>query len=531
MKKISFKIRNLNFLILLIFLTLIFISNLQITFNSPIAFGDEGFHTHIARWVGIKKEIPVYKPLYGTKLHKEGFARPPFWNIFEASFYIFGFNEAIVKFLVPFLVFLSGLAIYILFREIFSELIAFLSSIIYVTIPSVVTYSVLFYTDILTNFWIILALGTFFLFIKTNLQKYFFVSAIFSGLAILTKTTGYFMLIFYFVYFLYQILKEKNKQFKNWLIAAALIFIILFGWNIRNYYYFDLPIYLPTKIFKEKVGVKPNYQPKYKFEGRIAEVSVEANVYKFGIFNYLQFAYGIIWFIPLLLFLGFSYIALRKNKFDIILLILLISSIPGFLYTFPTRAEDTARYTLYAIPFFAIIASIYFEKIFEILKKYSKYFAYFSILIFIILAGMNYLAKAQIMNQVKKFSPLFFEACEWVKNNLPKNATLLSLHTHPTVYNCERKAIWELIDLPDIVLSKDINLVTERLKANGITHIFVQKFSLSNKAYRQTYPIDFVKFLDENEEHFKKVFENGLSLNDCIRVGGCDGTIIYEVKV
>jgi len=141
----------------------------------------------------------------------------------------------------------------------------------------------------------------------------------------------------------------------------------------------------------------------------------------------------------------------------------------------------------------------------------------------------NFSTKVLAMPQVKQFSSYFFEACDWVKTNTPQNAILLSLNTHPTVYNCQREAIWELQDLPDIILSNNVTLVTQRLNANGIDYIFVQKFSLSGQDYRGTYPLSFIAFLEQNPQNFKKVFENGPGYNSCVQSQGCDGTAIYQV--
>jgi len=245
--------------------------------------------------------------------------------------------------------------------------------------------------------------------------------------------------------------------------------------------------------------------------------------------QYLEFAYGFIWFFPLLLFPSLLYLLLRRREFDKLLLLMFLAALPGFYIFKSVRAEDAARYTLYAVPILTLIVSIYLEKILNWTKKYSKYLPLFLILCVAIVSFLNFLGKASIMIRVKQFSPLFFEACNWIKQNLPLNASLLSLHTHPTVYNCERKAIWELVDLPDILLSQDLNLTLNRLKANGINYIFVQKFSLSSGKYRQTYPITFVQFLENNSDHFKKVYENGPSLDKCLAIGGCDGTILYKV--
>ncbi len=78
-------------------------------------------------------------------------------------------------------------------------------------------------------------------------------------------------------------------------------------------------------------------------------------------------------------------------------------------------------------------------------------------------------------------------------------------------------------------LSQDIGHILSTAEKLGITHIFVQKFSLSSQALSEKYPINYVQLLEDNPAQFKKVFENGPSLSQCVQQGACDGNIIYEI--
>ena len=83
---------------------LLFVLEMQVVLTTRINFGDEGFHIRMAQWIAEKREYPVWVPFEGTKLERSGFARPPAWNMLEASFmFIFGFHEVVVKFLTPFI--------------------------------------------------------------------------------------------------------------------------------------------------------------------------------------------------------------------------------------------------------------------------------------------------------------------------------------------------------------------------------------------------------------------------------------------
>src|SRR5438309_998688 len=109
----------------LAFLIIILAFELNVTFTSPIAFGDEGFHVALARWIGTNRIFPHDTPLLGSAIFHISFTRPVLWNFAEASFYmLFGSAEFAVKFATPLLAILTGLVIYIFGKELFSEYMA-----------------------------------------------------------------------------------------------------------------------------------------------------------------------------------------------------------------------------------------------------------------------------------------------------------------------------------------------------------------------------------------------------------------------
>jgi hypothetical protein len=124
----------------------------------------------------------------------------------------------------------------------------------------------------------------------------------------------------------------------------------------------------------------------------------------------------------------------------------------------------------------------------------------------------NISGKLDIMFRVKQFSPAFFEACDWVKNNLPENVSLYTVWAHRAVYNCQRDAV-ATTAASDIALSKDVNYTLALAKQLGITHLFVQKFSIDpqNNRYAENYDLDWVQFLEDNPKAFVKIYENGPS--------------------
>lgn len=536
-KEIVFEIKRPETLFVLSFLFVVFFLELQVTFFNPIAFGDEGYHVNLARWMGTNIEYPVNTPLFGSASQPERFTRLPFWNILEASFYmILGFNEVIIKFLMPFISFLTGLSIYLLVKKIYSKELAVLAAIISVTIPSFVTYAVLFYTTVPFVFFASLSFFSFLVAVKTEVKKYWILTGIFSGLALLSNIASLVLVVLFILYGFFELVSKKQyvKTIKLYSILLLLTFILVAPWVVRNVVYYKLPNCNDiVTVILGGCAEKSDYVSKYQFAGRTAEVGTETGLIRFGISNYLLFAYGNIWFVPLTFLAGLIVLLKRRENSDIAILILLIIFAGLFIRTggiFSGRTEDTARYFLFTAPVFSLISSIYLALILQFLQRYHKILIIAFIFIIAFFSYDNFKSKLDTMSQVKGFSPLFLEACDNIKSNLPKDAIILSLHTYPTIYNCERQAVWEIREKGDVLLSNDLNVTLNALRKNGINYIFVQKFSLSGTAYGQSYPIDFVRFLDNNKKAFEKIYENGPALGVCITQGGCDGSIVYRVN-
>ncbi len=537
--------------VLLSFLITVLFLELGVTLNSPIAFGDEGYHVTVARWMGTNIEYPQYTPLHGSALQPERFNRLPMWNLTEAAFYmLLGFNDLIIKFLMPFLSLMTGVLVYTFVKKIYSEDVALISSIITVSIPSFVTYSLVFYTTVPFVFFFSFALLSFLYLIKSSDRRFWILTGLFSGFAILTNVAGLFLPILFVLAGFFVTVKRRNLpaiiySTRRYGTLVLIILVIISTWLIRNVVtYPNSGCSNIQQILFGSCPTEQSYTSTYSFAGRTAEVGTETGIIQMGLVPYIKFAYGFyssdvyvnaigVGFIPFTFLAGIFILLMRRNNFDLVL----VSSVLIFFMLFyqvgglfSGRAEDTARYFLNAVPLVAIVAGNYFGYVADLVSKYRNVVFVVAVL-FVMFASFTSMAqKTETMKDVKRFSPTFFEICNWVKNTLPQDATLFSLHTYPTMYNCERKAVWETPDKADIVLSNNKTLVGQRLKENGINYIFVQKFSLSNTPYGQTYPISFVQFLENNNDSFEKVKEWGTALDACISQGGCDGGIIYRLR-
>jgi len=525
--------KKMKFLVLILFLGAVAFLEMSLNLSSPIAFGDEGLHTSIARWIGAHQDYPVWIPQIGTSIYKIGFFRSPLFNILQGSFYfLFGFNELIAKLFVPFIAILTALAVYLLVNKLYSQNVAVIASVITMSVPSFVTYSILLYSDLLVAFFISISIFSTFLAFKANRRKYLFLAGICGALSILADATGYVILAFFGLVFLYDISKKRNivHTLKFWLPAIVIFAIIITPFFIRNeVYYKTLTCQFPNIFSTKYCTPEPNYTPKYSFEGVLSSGQQQIELFSSGIIYWLNFAYGYVYFVPLFAIVGIVFVLYRKENIDILLLISLFVFILIFYQSITGRIEDLVRNLVSSTAVVALLAALFANEIGEFMNKYKKELIW--VVIFFVLAFSFFMVKDRLdtLSGVKAFSPMFFEACNWVKQNLPQNAILLSFNTAPTVYNCERQAQWNLVDGADIILSQNVTLAKERLKANGFTHIFIQKFSLTQEKIQAGYWVGFLDMLNQNSNSFKVVYENGPDLVTCVKQGGCDGTIIYEI--
>jgi 4-amino-4-deoxy-L-arabinose transferase-like glycosyltransferase len=542
-EELSIDIKNPILLVSLIAIAFFTGLSFSVTLNSPIAFGDEAYYVHIGRWIAQNFEYPINVPLYETTLAYFDFPRPPAWDFLQSGFYmLFGFSELIVKFLTPFIAFLTGVSVYILVKKMLNEKIGLVTALALITIPAYVTYTVLFYVEMLLVFYISLSFLLAALSYQTGEKKYWVASGIFAALSILTKTAGYFALAFYAFFFLLYLYKKRFDEIKRIFPLLAIIVLLL----VTPFYLRNQAYYGSTQIPFIPGNSKPTtiqYTPQNQFAGRATETQTEAALISFGIGNYVNFAFGILWFVPLGFAIGLFLLWIERESKFIFVVPLLLMLIPLTYFSLNIRVEDTARYVLGLSLGIAFTVGIFGGKLWKVLEDRNKYIACVFVLLIIFAAYWNLNSKltaARFYNTqtksyagYKQFSPAFFDMCNYIKSNLPKDAILLSLHTHPTVYNCERQAFWNLPDLADIIATNSTSLMKERLKANGITHIFVQKFSLSNEPVFLSYPVSFVETLVNDTKDFKQVRENGASLDFCksaLAQGSvCDGTILFEV--
>jgi len=508
---VDMKLLNTNNLLILLLIGF-FILYSSVSLTSPIAFGDEGFYAAESRWIAENSIYPIYEPMRGTEILHEKIVIPPLYSITQSFMWLI-VGEVGLKFLIPVFSILAAAMIYLFLKKFDKPKAGLVAAIAFLTTPSLVTYGILNYTDTLLCLLFICSAYFSYIAFECKRMSYYVLAGIFIGLSFLTKGSGFLIIIILVLYFL---LNVKFKEIKNWniLITILIMFgVMILPWVIRSLILYNSICYHPI-LLQGCDPVLDKEIPKLKgleFAGRIQETGTEASVWKIGLLNYYNFAFG--WTVLILFIFGIASFLVKKSKMSILLASWLLIFIPIFLLSTTSelfgstgRAEDTARYTLPLVIPIVMIAGIFVEDLFESLKKYSKAIS----MIFAILLLFSFLFYAQqkldTMRNIKMFSSGFFEGCNWIKENTPENSIFFSIYAHHTMYYCNRKSISFLPDNAEIQLTNN-DTAYEHLKLHGFDYVFIQEFTISNIAYREAISTSFLNYLEMSNKS-EKVYDN-----------------------
>ncbi len=535
--EIEVEVKNLYFIAFVAVALVVFALESYVMLKNHVVFGDSGFHARMSQWIAEHLEYPKWWEFERTKLTAIGYYRPPLFNFLVAGLLLAtSGSELVIKLINPLLTLLLGVATFLLVKRLYNERVAFITSTLTITLPCLVTYSVLVYVDLLFTLSFGLFMLTFMLYQKEKKLKWLLLSGIFGSISILTKIPGLAAVLFLAIHAAYALFFERRKfDLKVYIIPLLLITAIALPLFVRNLLVYGNPVCKSILFFSSKGCSLREYSFEHSFAGRTTKAGTEQDILAMGVTNYLEFAYGLLWFVPLAFVAGLLLLKDElKQKHNIALLLMILTLLAYVAIAWKsitTRAENAPRYMLGWTVAIALVASLWLD---EVAKAIQKKFKYGNLLVLglIVLLSFyfNFLPKLWTMDAVKHFSSYFFEACDWIKQNLPRNALLMSVWDHRTVYNAQRNCT---PNVPDIVLEKNATKIVSVAKKLGITHFFVQKFSVDpgNHHYREKYDLSFIITLENNPKAFKKVFENGPSLVDCLTGKAvCDGTLIYEVN-
>jgi 4-amino-4-deoxy-L-arabinose transferase-like glycosyltransferase len=492
-----------------------------VTLTSPIVFGDENNYAVNGKWIGQNLILPVYQPYFQTEVMHNLFSVKPLYYMFVAFSRIFG--EVGNKMMIPVFSILTSLLIYAFLKKNGLPKAGMVAAFAFLMIPGLVTYGVLNYVEAsLALFFSAAAIFGFYAF-SHNSVKHAALAGIFSGLALLTDTTGIFIIPVFILYFILLNLGRTVRHrkmdnaavigsIKTLLIILAISAVLLAPLLAKNLVLYKGFCYnfLPGDCTPKYDATLAPYAGEGSSLGASAQSGTGASVVKMGFPAYFNFAFG--WAVAILLFFGLASLALRKDKlglfvgvwFFIFLVVMLQQSFFG------GRAEDTPRYTLFGFASIAMLAGIFASDGFDFLKKIrGKAGPVLGIIFIIFILSSLWVYgsdKISTMRQVKAFSPGFFDACKWVDKNTPKDSYVFATYAQHVAYHCNRNSTVNLPDQGFIQLTNN-DTAYEHLRLHGFNYVLVPSFTVSIVPYGESISLKMLNYM-ETSGKFQKVYDN-----------------------
>ena len=422
---------------------------------------------------------------------------------------------------------LSAFAIYVLARNFVNRKIAFISAVIFYTMPALswLIYSTkidLGYTVFELAFWVL-----FVKWIKVKDRRVLYISAIFLGFAIGSKYHSLIALTFATITAL-AILFINKKKFK-YILFTLLIFVLIAlaigsPSYIKNYIYTQDPVY--PFITNPNTGSHE-----------------EINQYH-GVLDYFRFQYNMIFekdyilvskpmmdkpigFLPIL-FLPFLFFVKKRNKKNRISLIVMVGYYFFLSFIIYKSVFPYPRHFLPAIGLLTVINSVGIKKAFTLINRKIMYLvlilSIFS-LVFIYHIGwgptrfsrlklqINYISgqisKTEYLKQTiyKKFFHMNYDMVQYVKT-MPEDTRIMTLD-YGIGYYVPRPFVKKLYTYS----IRDLDSLLSEFKKDKITHIYFNKPTMENyvnRWYDGKYSIIIEKLEDDRLIFEKKAWEQYL---------------------
>ncbi len=308
-----------------------------------------------------------------------------------------------------------------------------------------------------------------------NSKKYFYISAIGSGLAIGTKYNGLipFLIINFFVMFSFSRRKKENLgSLMYGMQFFTISFLLASPWLIRNYYVSGGNPFYPLfhSIFPNSLNILvPLYQDEYNeflFRRASGESHLEIFLLPLRFFftgednNFLQFDGKLNPMMLLLLPALFLPLPQRKNRYDNTSsdkLYLLIFSF--FILFVSSQILSRTRYVIPIVPSLVILNVLAIDKL---LNFKNIYVIYFTFLLTAFYIGYNVKYTFEIFNKLNIYKYItlretresylrrelpLYTIYEFINKNTPQNAVIYDVLCGHRSYYVDREYIYAQSDL------------------------------------------------------------------------------------
>jgi 4-amino-4-deoxy-L-arabinose transferase-like glycosyltransferase len=379
----------------------------------------------------------ILKGSYGILPNRDIF-RPIVFPLLVALSFMFD-GEVLIRIIVEIFSILGVLSTYYLGKKLYDTKIGLLSAFILSSSPLYAFFSQKILTETVFITLSSLALTTFYIGIEKN-KKFIYISAFLTGISILTKYFGFFLLIFYLIYIL---LRKKISMIKEkeFYLILIILFLTLTPWFLINNLYYGNPI----------GGM---------FENADIYLPLHANepFYFFFVNSWQIFGLTFI-FIPIGLYYSIK-------KFDNNNLLVLIACVLPFI-VFSLTQHKEIRYMAAFLPAFSCVSAYGIQNIPKKLKVYTLVLLGFLIMI------NFYLGSKSVAQEKIEFNALK-EGSIFIKNLTSPDEYIMSESYPYLSYYADRASIRPPKEKEDFYKLFD---------KHNITFVFVDVMELGNPNY------------------------------------------------
>jgi 4-amino-4-deoxy-L-arabinose transferase-like glycosyltransferase len=469
--------------------------------SSELHLGDEIHHYRFAKDMYNSGERPLFDQAYGTGL-APGYIynSDPLWSAGLAVIWkVIGvISFPVTQVYHTFYFILLVLASYLLAKDLYSEKNALFTAIIVSTIPMVVVFSILFYTDVPIT---ALSVLCFLLVLK---RSYLWAGVVF-GLMYLAKKNGCFFLpILILMIFWGQEGIRPSKRIKSlllFLLPAILIISADVSWKQEHFSRSNLDIGSISGVWHRVTN---------KFSQPVPDVHSDIfGVKKLGKAKKVEYLNSSLTDPKdLVKYMGFSLLAVfvsslfhikrGLNKKELALILAIITYL-GFYCLFFKLSSDI-RYICPIIPFLAILGSRYIG-LFD--RRWVK-------IAFLLICFSQLVFTAGYVNTQRRTHPQVKEAFSYIKQNVPEDA--LILYPEQNILEAtKRRMVWgRFWQIEYFFWPEDEKLMQQSVELGEIDYIVIKKsrvYDDSNIRHFGGYPKSFVDKLP-SLAFVKLVFEN-----------------------
>ncbi|HBE04212.1 MAG TPA: hypothetical protein DC049_17305 [Spirochaetia bacterium] len=357
-------------------------------------------------------------------------------------------DEILARFMHFFLTFVSAVTIFAIGRRFYNITVGLLAALMYYSIPIVLSNSWGCGNDAGMTFFFALALFSFMLWVDKNKYNFFYLSAVFLGMALASKyiavTLTVSMTAVAFIH-LIRVSESRLETAKRIFLFGLIIFAFILPYLLKNYFFTGNPVY---PFLSKILGGEGLYD--YAFTGTWALMSAPFSLFNFKFMDFLKS----FWTLTISsdqpqnyagpLFLALSPFVFLFRNIEKKLLYILLAFLMNYVFFWYT-GTPMFRFLIPSFALLSIFLAYYSEKISRnpVFMFFFHLFIFSNIILSLNIAWGLKISRYLCVNsdrdsflatQKTSYPNPSYSAIKWMNEKLPANSRILFSGENKTFY-------------------------------------------------------------------------------------------------